>query len=79
MSGTGGSEVIRFVGDEGTIDINGEGLTVHHSIMAKAPGIGGWDALETYPKAMQETLIKQYNQKYTQEEQKRPIKPDIIL
>ena len=27
VSGTGGSEVIRFVGDEGTIDINGgEGL-----------------------------------------------------
>ena len=58
VSGTGGSEVIRFVGDEGTIDINGEGLTVHHSIMPKAPGIGGWDALTTYPEAMQETLIQ---------------------
>ena len=78
VSGTGGSEVIRFVGDEGTIDINGEGLTLHHSIMSRAPGIGGWDALETYPKAMQETLMQQYNQKYTKEEQKRPVKPDII-
>jgi predicted dehydrogenase len=78
VSGTGGSEVIRFVGDEGTIDIGGGGLKVHHSIMAKAPGIGGWDALATYPKAMQETLIQKYNQQYSMEQQKRPVKPDII-
>lgn len=77
-SGTGGSELVRFVGDEGTMDLRGEGLTVHHSIMPKAPGIGGWDALTTYPKAMQETLVQQYNQKYSREEQKRVIKPDII-
>ena len=31
----------------------------------------------TYPKAMQETLVAQYNQKYTAEERKRPSKPDI--
>jgi predicted dehydrogenase len=78
VSGTGGSEVIRFVGDEGTIDIGGDGLTVHHSIMPTAPGIGGWDALSTYPKAMQETLLQKYNQKYSPEQQKRMIKPDII-
>ena len=78
VSGTGGSETIRFVGDQGTIDINGNGLTVHHSIMAEAPGIGGWDSLTTYPKAMQETLIKQYNEKYTAEQKKRPTKPDIV-
>ncbi len=78
VSGTGGSEVIRFVGDEGTIDINGQGFTVHHSIMAEAPGIGGWDALATYPKAMQETLLQQYNQKYTPEQKKRPKKADIV-
>ena len=27
---------------------------------------------------MQETLLQQYNQKYTAEQKKRPIKPDII-
>lgn len=79
VSGTGGSETIRFVGDQGTIDINWNGLTVHHSIMAEAPGIGGWDALTTYPKAMQETLLKQYNEKYTAEQKKRPTKPDIVF
>jgi len=78
VSGTGGSEVIRFVGDEGTVDINWQGLTVHHSIMPKAPGIGGWDALSTYPKAMQDKLLQQYNQQYSQEQQKRPVKPDIV-
>ena len=46
--------------------------------MAKAPGIGGWDALSTYPQAMQETLKKQYNEKYSAEDQKRPTKPDIV-
>jgi len=78
VSGTGESEMIQFVGDEGTINIRGNGLTVHHSIMSKAPGIGGWDALETYPKVMQEILTQQYNKKYSPDDQKRPVKPDII-
>jgi hypothetical protein len=78
VSGTGGSETTRFVGDEGTIVINEDGLTVHHSKMAEAPGIGGWDALESYPEAMQETLKKQYNQKYTPEQQRTITKPDIV-
>ncbi len=77
VSGTGGSELIRFVGDEGIIDINGDSLTVSHSIMAKAPGIGGWDALETYPIAMQEKLRQQYQARYSEDQQRRPIKPDI--
>jgi len=79
VSGTGGSEVIRFVGDEGTIDINGQGLTVHHSIMSRAPGIGGWDALTTYSKAMQDNLLQQYNERYTSEQKKREKKPDIVF
>ena len=78
VSGTDGSETTRFVGDEGTIVINGDGLTVHHSKMPEAPGIGGWDALTTYPEAMQETLKKQYNQKYTAEQQRRKNEPDIV-
>ncbi|MEO6638836.1 MAG: Gfo/Idh/MocA family oxidoreductase [Ginsengibacter sp.] len=78
VSGTGGSEVIRFVGDEGVMDINGSGLTVHHSKMAEAPGIGGWDALSTYPKEMQEKLSQQYNKKYSKDQQKRPVTPDIV-
>ncbi len=77
VSGTGGSEVIRFVGDQGTIDIYGNGLKNHHSIMAEAPGIGGWDALNTYPKEMQEKLKDNYKNKWTAEQRARPKKEDI--
>ncbi len=77
VSGTGGSELVRFVGDEGTMDVGNGEVKLHHSIMAKAPGIGGWDALGTYTKSMQDKLLAQYNEKYTAEQRKRPIKPDI--
>jgi predicted dehydrogenase len=77
VSGTGGQEMIKFVGEEGTMDIGGRGIKVHHSKMAKAPGIGGWDALATYPKAMQEKLLAQYNEKWSAEDKKRPMKPDF--
>jgi predicted dehydrogenase len=76
-SGTGGSELVRFVGDEGYMDVKGRGLTVRHSLLPKAPGIGGWDALSTYPKAMQETMLQQYNQKWSEADRKRPKKPDV--
>ena len=77
VSGTGGQEMIKMVGEEGTMELTGNGLKVHHSIMSKAPGIGGWDALGTYPKAMQEALQAQYKKKWTAEEMKRPTKADI--
>ncbi len=79
VSGTGGMETIRFIGDEGTIDIDGDGLTVHHSKMTVAPGIGGWDALSSYPKAMQDELLQTYNQKYTAGQQKSDNKQDIVF
>jgi predicted dehydrogenase len=78
VSGTGGSELVRFVGDEGYIDIGGDGLKVNHSKMSDAPGIGGWDALSTYPKAMQETLMEQYNKKYSAEQRKKVKKPETV-
>jgi len=78
VSGTGGSELTRFVGDEGTITIGWDGFTVHHSKMPEAPGIGGWDALTTYPQQMQEELKKRYNQKYSPEQQSRKDEPDYV-
>jgi len=77
VSGTGGQEIIKMVGEEGTIEIRGGGLTVQHSIMPKAPGIGGYDALFTYPKVMQDSLMTEYNQKYTIEDKTRKTKADI--
>jgi len=77
ISGTGGSESTRFVGEEGVIEIKNGGLTVHHSIMPKAPGFGGYDAVMTYPKAMQDSLKAAYDQKWSADDKKAPTKPDI--
>ena len=77
VSGNGEKGLTKFIGSEGIIEMTDNGFNVKHSIMSKAPGIGGWDALDTYPKAMQEELMKRYNQKYPKEDQTRPEKPDI--
>ncbi len=75
VSGNGEKSLTRFIGSEGIIEMTDNGFIVSNSIMSKAPGIGGWDALDTYPAAMQVELRKQYNQKYSKEDQKRPEKP----
>jgi len=77
ISGTGGYEAIRFVGEEGVMEIKGNSLKITHSVMPKAPGIGGWDALSTYPQAVQDQLKMQYDQKWTAEEKKKTEKADI--
>ncbi len=77
ISGTGGSQVIKLVGEEGTIEIKGNGLTVHHSYMAKAIGSGTGEAINTYTKAMQDSLATAYNNKYSADDRKAPTKPDI--
>jgi predicted dehydrogenase len=79
ISGTGGSDSTTFVGEQGVIDLKGNGLKVHHSILPKAPGFGGYDAVFTYPKAMQTALEQEYNQKYSADDKKRPSKEDITF
>jgi predicted dehydrogenase len=76
VSGNGEKSATRFIGSEGIIEMVDKGFVVSNSNMSKAPGIGGWDALDTYPKAMQEELMRLYNQKYSAEDQQRPVKPD---
>ena len=77
ISGGGDRGLVKFIGDEGVMELRDNSLVITHSLMAKAPGIGGWDALFTYPKAMQETLVKQYNERYSKDDQKEPKKDDI--
>ena len=45
--------------------------------MPKAPGIGGWDALDTYTNAMQQQLKDDYNKKYSEADQKEDKLTDI--
>ena len=78
VSGTGGGSLVRFIGSEGVMEKDWDGLKITHSIMPKAPGIGGWDSLTTYPQTMQDELKKQYDQKWSAADQKKPEKPAIM-
>ena len=64
-SGDGERSVTRFLGSDGVMDMSFRNFTVTPHKMSKAPGIGGWDSLDTYPKAMQAELLKRYDQKYS--------------
>jgi predicted dehydrogenase len=77
VSGTGGGSSVKFIGSEGVLEKTGDGFSITHSIMSKAPGIGGWDSLTTYPQAMQEELKKQYDQKWSDTDKQPLSKPAI--
>ncbi len=79
ISGTGGQEVIRLVGSEGTIDLRGNDVYLKHSIMPEAPGFGGYDSLFTFSKGMRDEMQKEYDAKWTAEQRKRKTKEDITL
>jgi predicted dehydrogenase len=64
ISGQGETSTVKFYGSEGVLDMGYNGFTIHHRKMPKAPGIGGWDSLGTYPKAMQEELLRQYSERW---------------
>jgi predicted dehydrogenase len=77
VSGLGERGLTRYVGSEGALEMVDNGFNLTHSIMSKAPGIGGWDSIYSYPQAMQDELMKQYNLKYTAEDQQKPEKPAV--
>jgi predicted dehydrogenase len=77
VSGNGDKGLTRFIGSEGAITMKDNGFDLTNSIMSKAPGIDGWDAFATYPEAMQKELMDQYNQKYSKDEQTRPVKDPV--
>ena len=79
ISGNSESGGTQFIGSEGVLTLEGDGYTIRHHKMSKAPGIGGWDALETYPKQMQEELMKAYNQKWSAADQQDTTAPDTVF
>jgi predicted dehydrogenase len=79
ISGTGGQEVIRLIGSEGVIEVQGNGITVKHSLIPEAPGFGGYDSLFTFSKSMQDEMKKDYEAKWTPEQRKRKTKEDIVF
>jgi predicted dehydrogenase len=79
ISGTGGSELTRFVGSEGTIEVQGNNITLKHSIMPEAPGFGGYDSVFTFSKELQTEMQQEYNAKWTETQRKKTIKDDIVF
>jgi predicted dehydrogenase len=79
-SGAGERTMIRFIGDSGVMDLGSREVSVKYNFLAKAPGIAdGWDAITTYPKEMQESLLEDYNKKYSKEDQKIPVKESVTF
>jgi predicted dehydrogenase len=70
ISGQGETSTVKFFGSEGVLDMGYDGFTIRHHKMPAAPGIGGWDALTTYPQAMQDELKQKYEQRWTSDQQK---------
>ncbi|HMI63366.1 MAG TPA: Gfo/Idh/MocA family oxidoreductase [Puia sp.] len=68
ISGQGETSTVKFIGSEGVLEMGYNGFTIRHRKMPAAPGIGGWDALTTYPQAMQDQLKSTYNQRYPPEQ-----------
>jgi predicted dehydrogenase len=78
VSGLGETGSLRFIGSEGVLEMTDNGFTISHHKMSEAPGIGGWDALETYPKAMQDQLVKQYNTRWSSAQREASSKPPTV-
>jgi predicted dehydrogenase len=79
ISGNSESGGTQFIGSEGVLTLDGNGYTIRHHKMSKAPGIGGWDALETYPKQMQAELLKAYNAQWSEADQRDQTAPDTVF
>lgn len=77
ISGGGEHSAVRYIGSEGVMEKSGNGVRINYSLMPKAPGIGGWDSFSTYPQAMQDELMKRYNQRWTADDEKRPQKQSV--
>lgn len=72
ISGMGDTATTRFVGTEGVLNFGWNDFTIQRSKMPKAPGLGGWDSLDTYPAAMQAQIRKEYNARFSAEDKAAP-------
>ena len=68
--GAGGGQSTRLIGTEGVIEVKSNSIQIKHFKRAVAPSIGGYDSLESFPKAMQESLLASYNTKYSADDRK---------
>lgn len=77
--GGGGGQSTRLVGTEGVIEVRNNGIKIKHFKRPVAPGIGGYDSMESFTKPMQEALIADYNAKYSEQERKAKMGDEILF
>jgi predicted dehydrogenase len=61
---------VKFYGTEGVIDFGWNDFTLYRNKFSKSPGYGGWDAFDTYTKAMQQQITEDYKKKFPVDEKK---------
>jgi hypothetical protein len=61
---------VKFYGTEGMIDFGWNDFTLYRNKFSPAPGYGGWDAYDTYTKAMQEQIAADYQRRYPKQSEK---------
>ncbi len=77
VSGEGETGFTKITGTEGVLEMHDNGFTIKRHKMSKAPGIGGWDSLQTYTNEMQQKLLDAYNKKYSDADKAEPKLDDI--
>jgi predicted dehydrogenase len=77
--GAGGGSSTRIIGTEGVIEVKGNSIVVKHFKRPVAPGIGGYDSMESYTKEMQASLRKDYDAKYSDEDKKAKRFDEIVF
>jgi predicted dehydrogenase len=77
VSGEGDSGFTKITGSEGVMFVGGERVTVKRRKMPKAPSIGGWDSLFTFPNEMQDKLKAEHAKKYKEADTKPQVLDDI--
>jgi len=66
--GAGENQAFRFVGPEGVITIGGGSVTLARNPRPKEPGY----TIDTFPEAMQKTILQEYRSKYPGQPELRP-------
>jgi predicted dehydrogenase len=64
IDGGGGGDAMVLVGTEGKIILRDGGLRVTRSVLAQAPGYGGWDSFDTFDSAGQAAYAEWYQSEY---------------
>lgn len=75
--GNGEAMTTKLIGTDGELNVGNNQFLLRRNKLPKAPGYGGWDSFSTFPKAIQEEFVRQYEAKYPPETRRAEKQPDI--